>query len=163
MEEQIDTIDQEIQGQAKRSQFLTVLCILTFIGSGLAILGALWGFVPSTAENGLKAMRDLRETSFNIGDFSEAEYLKWTFYTNIAGLIGGLICVGAAFLMWQLKKIGFFLYIAGYLIPFTLSIFATEHMLTGDLSGIGTITVVVNGLIMLTFFIMYAVNLKHMK
>lgn len=163
MEEQIDMLDQENQGVGKRPQFLTVLCILTFVGSGLAILGAIWGFVPSTTENSLQAMRELRGTAFNIGDFNEENYIKWTLYSNIAALFGGLICIGGALMMWQQKKIGFFLYIPGYLITFIVSVFAMSHLLTGDLKGFGTISLAFSALIMLAFFIMYAVNLKHMK
>ena len=56
-----DILDNEEGTVKKRSQFLNVLCILTFVGSGLGVLGAIWGLVPSTVETGLQSMRELQD------------------------------------------------------------------------------------------------------
>jgi hypothetical protein len=45
----METIDQNASGAKKRPSFLTVLCILTFIGAGLGLLGGLWSLVTAGA------------------------------------------------------------------------------------------------------------------
>ena len=44
-----ETLDNMNAGTPERPTFLTVLCILTFIGSGLGVLGSLMGFMGSAA------------------------------------------------------------------------------------------------------------------
>ena len=69
---------------AKRPVFITVLCILTFIGSG-------WGIISALART---------EPSLN----AYAPYYKW---------VELLFCVGTlvgALLMWRLKKTGLYLW-----------------------------------------------------
>ncbi|MFT6280174.1 MAG: hypothetical protein ACJA0U_000291 [Salibacteraceae bacterium] len=161
-----DILDDEEGTIKKRSQFLNVLCILTFVGSGLGVLGAIWGLVPSTVETGLQSMRELQETQnqiFDIGDFNEVEYVKWSFYSNIAGIATSLICLTGALLMFRLKRNGYFVYIAGWIAQIVITSMAMPHLLTGDLAGAGVISIVFNILIMIAFFVMYGLNLKHMK
>ena len=149
----------------KRSQFLIVLCILTFVGSGLGVLSGIWGLVPSTVETGLQSMRDLQEGPqvFDIGDFNEAEYIKWSFYSNISGVITSLICLTGALLMFRLQRNGYFLYLCGWVVSIVITMMAMPHLLTGDLAGAGFVSTVFSILIMIAFAIMYGLNLKQMK
>jgi len=164
MEKEVDILDEKSKGKVKRPQFLTVICILTFVGSGLGILGGVWGVVPSSNKLLIESMHNMREIQEVTTPFSEAEYLEWYFYSSVAGLLGSLLCLAGALYMWRMKRIGFYFYLPGYIIPFTVSVFAIPHMDAGlEMSEfISAASVAFNGLIMIAFFIMYGVNLKHM-
>lgn len=165
MDQESNLIDNETNNVTKRPMFLKVLCILTFVGSGLGILGGLWGFSGASTDMIVESVKHSREVQGVTTVFNEAEYAQWYFYSSVAGLIGSLACLTGALLMWKLKKIGYFIYLPGYMIPFIVSIVALPHMDVGvEMSGfIGAVSVAFNGLIMLAFFIMYGVNVKHMK
>lgn len=79
---------------AKRPAFLTVLCILTFIGSGLGVLGGILGLIGS---------------SF-LAYFAPAGS---SLLVGALGLIGSALCLFGAIKMWGLSKQGFTLYLAG--------------------------------------------------
>ncbi len=80
-------------GSGQRPTFLTVLCILTFIGSGLGVLGGLLGLVGSSA----------------LGMFSPTGGVL----VQIIGLGAAGLCLFGAVQMWGLKKQGFMMYVAG--------------------------------------------------
>jgi hypothetical protein len=88
-----DTLDNTNAGSAKRPSFLTVLCILTFIGSGLGVLGGILGLIGSSA----------------LGMFSP----QGTMVVQLLGLAAAGLCLFGAIQMWGLKKQGFMLYLAG--------------------------------------------------
>jgi hypothetical protein len=82
------------EGAAKRPTFLTVLCILTFIGSG-------WGLISAIA------MTDPVIDAY-------AGYYKW---------VQVLLCLGTLFgalQMWQLKKTGLYIWTAAEVISVVL-------------------------------------------
>jgi hypothetical protein len=81
------------QGTAQRPTFLTVLCILTFIGSGLGILGGILGLVGSAA----------------LSFFAP----QGTMVVQLIGLAASALCLFGAIQMWGLKKQGFLMYLAG--------------------------------------------------
>jgi len=84
------------QGSNGRPTFLTVLCILTFIGSGLGVLGGLLGMVGTSA----------------LGMFAP----QGTMLVQILGLAASGLCLYGALQMWGLKKQGFTLYLIGAVI-----------------------------------------------
>lgn len=101
MSETLDNVNGT--GENKRPSFLTVLCILTFIGSGLGILGGLLGLVGSTA----------------LASFAPVgSSIIWT----IAGLAASGLCLYGAIQMWGLKKSGFMMYVAGCAVAIIVSI-----------------------------------------
>lgn len=77
----------------QRPTFLTVLCILTFIGSGLGVLGGLLGLIGSSA----------------LGMFAP----QGTMIVTIIGLLAAALCLFGAVKMWGLYKQGFMIYVAG--------------------------------------------------
>ena len=146
-----------------RPLFLSVVCIVTFVFSGLGLLGSVWGVAPSSIDSGLQAMREMRSTELDFVSFNESEYLKWTFYSNVAGIIGGVLCLIGAFAMWRLNRIGYFIYIIGYLVTIIVGFLALIYISQGSSAGTGKGIFVLNVLAMIAFFIMYGKNLKHMK
>ena len=146
-----------------RSLFLSVICIITFVFSGLGLLGSIWGLAPSTIDSVLEAMREMQNKELDFVKFNESEYLKWTFYSNVAGVIGGILCLFGAFAMWRLKKTGFYIYIIGYLVTIVIGGLALSSVSLGGQSGMGQAMFILNFLVMIVFFTMYGKNVKHMK
>lgn len=81
--------------QKGRPTFLTVLCILTFVGSGLGLLGGLFGLLGLGFLSSLSASVE--------GD------MLWA----VIALVSSALCLFGAIQMWGLKKIGFSLYLVG--------------------------------------------------
>ena len=117
----------------KRPAFLTVLCILTFIGSGLSLLMyvllvAAAGFIASYMESlGMGGM--IGEESWKV----------------IVVLIAAAASLYGAIMMWKLKKLGFYIYIAAQIIALAL--------------GFSVMGLIFTAL----FIILYFLNFKHME
>jgi len=98
-----DNFPKNIESPKKRPDLLTVLCILTFIGSGMAAFSNL--FIYLSFDEVTNILDD-----FEI-DFPEFEMImsggKRFFLT---GFIFYTISLAGAMQMWKLKKIGFHLY-----------------------------------------------------
>ena len=103
MEENVN-VENNQNGAGNRPTFLTVLCILTFIGSGLGVLGGILGLVGSSA---LATFTPIAGGS-----------IIWA----ILGLSGSALCLFGAIQMWGLKKQGFMLYVVGSVIGVVISI-----------------------------------------
>ena len=97
-----------IEATGERPTFLTVLCILTFIGSGLGILGALLLIVGAGAI-----------MSF-LGSMGGATGAGSMVYIGLS-LILAIVSLFGALQMWKLKKMGFFIYagasVIGIILP----------------------------------------------
>ncbi len=137
-------------GTGTRSTFLTVLCILTFIGSGLGVLGGLMGLAGSSA----------------LARFAPTGGLMiWT----LLGLAAAGLCLTGAIMMWGLKKQGFMLYAAGTgisILTGTINIF-TMPDLGGSALGDSMQSAMYTGLfigvaIQVGFVMMYNANRKFL-
>jgi hypothetical protein len=162
-----ETLDTTTTTTAKRPGFLTVLCILTFIGSGLGLLGAIFGLIGA---------------SF-IGMFTP----QGTMIVQIIGLLASALCLFGAIKMWGLYKQGFMLYLVGAILGIVGPIISAVTMksyleqtmasmpemqgvdtnLVGDaalsLATAAAWTAVIMAVIFNTLFIiLYAVNRKHL-
>ncbi len=152
----------------KRPTLLTVLCILSFIAGGWAIISGIMTLVatPDTSEvqlqmeeamEGLEGMDDNPLAGFAQGMADQAvlaaEVAK---PMNMANIVIALISIFGVWQMWNLKRSGFYIYllatVAGLAVPM---IFLGGGMLALMAVGLG-------GFISLVFVILYAVNLKYM-
>ena len=87
----------------KRPEFLTLLCILTFIYSGLQTLSNLFMFLNKDF-----ILENIEQSAFNVEDFQPIlEMPPLFFLLNITLFI---IVLSGAILMWNLKKVGFHIY-----------------------------------------------------
>lgn len=143
-EEIIDVDDPNKNGE--RPTFLTVLCILSFIGSGLGILGELMGNIVKSSHAGGSMLTSL-------------------------SFISTILCLFGAILMWQLKKIGFTLYVIGSSIYVANTIFLAVlySTISSSLYTEGPLSffyywgsVIFGILITVAFVIMYASNRKSL-
>ena len=135
-------------GRKKRPGFLSVLCILTFAGSGLGMLGGLFTLIAAS-------MADFLSTVPGFGNAIEAAAIAGTTYSVISVLLSFVSLLGAIFI-WNLKKTGFWMYtvaqVAMLILPFLF--------LPSILAMVGFILSVVFTAV---FIILNAVNYKHLS
>lgn len=146
----------------KRPQFLTVLCILTYIGVGLGIVLSIVGWWSMRAMSAMmEATSEMTEGMEDISAFPGMEeamaQVKYINVNTIVAIIGCIICLLGALQMWKLKKIGFYIYVAGEVLPFIVS-----AVLMGG-SAFGMMAVVMGAIIPITFIVLYTLNLKHLS
>ena len=155
----------------KRPTFLTVLCILTYVGVGLGIVMSViawWGMhaaqammdattsmaegMSEAAGSDMSSMPGMSEAM----DSANAA-IKWANVTLIVSIVGNLLCLVGALQMWKLKKMGFYLYAVGEVAP----VIATAVLLGGG--AFGGMTLVMGAVVPVLFVILYGLNLKHMN
>ena len=164
-----ETLDATTTG-GKRPGFLTALCILTFIGSGLGIIGGILGLIGSSA----------------LGMFAP----QGTMIVQVIGLVASLLCLFGAIKMWGLYKQGYMLYVLGAILSIvgaivsavTIGSYMAETM--ANMPGMENLdasfgasmnaaavaaataaawtAVIVSVIINVLFIILYGVNRKHL-
>lgn len=147
--------------EPKRPQFLTVLCILTFIGCGFAIFGAIWGYISIKASSGLlENMANMEGDSFGMMSGMQDTMRKAVenaVPNLLIGVVCALLCLYGALQMWKLKRIGFYVYTVGEIVP------AISGFLLGGDGLIGGAGAVVGLLFAVLWIVLYAINFKHLK
>ncbi len=163
-----------------RPSFFTWLCILTFIGSGWAIISSVYTY--TTAEkyaNILSEEKPLKKDSTYIDStrsvhnerhnerkvFSEkikASFSKILDKNNmrklaIGNLIAALFTLTGALFMWRLKRTGFYIYIIGVIIGLMIPF----YLFGNDMIAVGATAF--NNFFGLVFIALYALNLKAMN
>lgn len=169
MENSMKQLEQQNQ---KRPIFLMVLCILTFIGSGWNIISNLSSlFTIGLVENEQMVMQQFSSVSDEVQQSvylnswarffeSSIEWAKVTFEYRrsiaIIQLVLGLLSLLGAILMYQLRRIGFYFYVAAQILMlFVLPYFAGFTMIVLLIMG-------TSAFMTLLFILLYAVNLKHL-
>jgi hypothetical protein len=155
----------ELPPAPERPTFLKVLCILTFVNCGIMILIYFLGSLALgvSGERAEEAMEKISQSypqlqlQLPTGDPSELFHqigmiCLICLLANIASLIG-------AIMMWNLNKIGFFIYVVAELSTNFVGV-SMNASADGSASYVG---LTFNILIDLIFIIMYAVNLKYMN
>jgi len=131
-----------VEATEGRPTFLTILCILTFIGSGLGVLSYLLLIVGAGA-----IMSFLGSMGGATGGGGMA-FMVISLVLALASLFG-------AIQMWKLKKMGFMLYAGANAVALILPyLFGTPFFLTAFMVGL---------LITGGFIVMYYLNVKHMS
>ena len=151
-----------------RPTFLTVLCILTFIGSGWGIYKGVSGYLSadmsasvvrearSQAEDQLEGkdqpafLKNMMGNMFN--SLSPDNIRK----SSIVTLVSSLFTLAGGLLMWGLRRNGFYVYIAGILV----SVFAPLAIFGGGLVGLTAGGA--SAFFGILFIILYGVNVKYM-
>jgi len=150
-----------------RPILLTVLCVLTFIGSGFGVFGNLMAmFAAPFLEFFQASMLDeaYNQLGNNPGDQFVKQALDMAVLTidNFLGItlskfIFYAISLTGAIMMFQMKKIGFYLYVAaqvGFL--FIGPVFLGWNMFVST-------AMFFSGFFSILFIALYAINLKHMS
>jgi hypothetical protein len=144
---------------AKMPQFLKVLCILSFIGTGIMLIMGIVNYLSLTAMAAMGSMGgsagEMGQAMNSMVSALDMDYGKMATSALVAGVINIPIFLGA-FMMWKRKRIGFFIYAI-----FEIGQAIVPVFVIGGFTGI--ITTIFYALIAIAFIIMYGVNLKHMS
>jgi hypothetical protein len=136
------------EGDPKRPTLLNILCILTFIGSGMNFISSL---MISVFYDQFTIIAESINKSFHLPGLDMMMEGKSMFFATSALIYAG--CITGAFMMWRLKKAGFHLYtifqILLILSPMYFFHLPSPSLLDMILSGI--------------FVILYSSNLKYMS
>lgn len=163
--EVFDDVDFNNEAPRKRPAFITVLAILSWIYVAIGVLGALVNSLSSEE----KQMEEIDQAIAIYDGMDEMPFLDDSVavmeasrdnlrVTNLGNLIFLLIEGIAVFMMFNLKRNGFWLYTLAQIGLVSLVIMVMPWP-----NSISTLTVVFTVFIVLLFEILYAVNLKHMK
>ena len=162
----------------KRPSFLTWLCILTFIGSGWAIVSCVWTYTTagktsivfkervqvkkdSALLNDTAGIRRREKVSplegkikASLSKIVDAENMR---KAAIGGFIASLLTLAGAILMWNLRRQGFYIYILGVI----FGILVPFYLYGNDLIAVGATSFA--NFFGLVFIALYALNLKSMR
>ena len=157
----------------KRSSFLKVLCILSFVMCALSFLFGIIGVFQSTPEAMQKNVEQIRLVNPEMADQMENQMIEMDAnpYTKVApylGLVYTLLSFMGVLLMWNLSKKGFYLYAIAEILPYTSFIFMGKNSLSmmgppgANNSVIAMIVVVMMVVIDVVFVSLYAKKLNEM-
>ncbi len=138
----------DIETKEKRPTLLTVLCILTFIGSGLNAFSNLMVFIFYDAS--MKFTAEMIK-AFKISGMEQFQAAKPIYFASTA-VINALAVAGAIW-MWQLRKPGFHIYTISQI----LVILAPMYFF--HLSSPDFFSILLSG----TFIVLYSSYLKKMS
>lgn len=173
MEENL-ILEENIIETPKRSQFLKVICILSFIMCGISFLSGIWGIYQSTPEAMQKNVEQLRSVNPEMADQMENQFIEMQSnpFSKIApylGLVYTLLSFLGILLMWNLTKKGFYIYAIAEILPYTSFIFMGKNSLSmmsppgANSSTIAMVVLIFMVVIDVVFVTLYAKHLKEMK
>lgn len=160
------------ENKSQRPAFLMVVCILTFIGSGWSILSNLFSLFTADFFNGNMQIEQYSNMMGNMEDQGVSSFLSGFMNSSmevlqittlhakeiaVFQLILSVISFVGAILMFQLKRLGFYLYAAAQILMLCIMPYFAGF------SIVVISTMLMGGLGALLFIILYAVNLKHMN
>ena len=132
----------------KRPVFLTVICILSFIGAGFGIIGYVTIMTAmGAAQAALGSMEALEGVSAAAAAGPSAG-MTWAYI--IVGFLTTIVALFGVIKMWKLKKQGFMLYAGAQVVSIIMGIVYSGF-------GIGGMVIPV------VFIVMFYLNLKHMN
>jgi hypothetical protein len=100
-----------------RPVFLTVLCVMTFIGSGLNLYNGVSEYFKAPTDS-LSTARSIVPEYGNYFDAAEKRITNESETRSIYKIIGAALCLFGAWRMWELKKNGLFIYSTGIVAEF---------------------------------------------
>jgi hypothetical protein len=146
----------EVRKLDKRPVFITVLCILTWVGSGILF------FVHGFQYYMMKIVYDsISQINSISGTPDISDSIAWTLWGYLISCVCCLICAGAAIVMWKQRKWGFYLYAVAEITPLVISFYAISLSGGNHFSSIAYVAA--TSIIPIGFVILYAVNLKQMR
>lgn len=159
MYDELDILDngtEDVYKSQKRPAFLTVLCILTFVGSGLTMLYSFFMWISFTAAermfDAFGDMGDVQDESFRM--------FGWLKFLMLTYLISAVLCVAGAIFMMFMRKIGFYIYIVGQIAPLVV----LGVMLGANVQNeFGMAGMVFTAIFPVGFIVMYGLNFKYLR
>ncbi|MFL5763483.1 MAG: hypothetical protein ACJ77K_06020 [Bacteroidia bacterium] len=146
---------------AKRPTFITVLCILSFVGIGFSLIGGIMNYFTYSALASGGGMLggmgggEMGAAMNNMADALGMDYGKMATSALVTAVLNLPLLLGVL-MMWKQKKTGFYIYAATELIQAICPL-----IIVGGLAGgVSAIAMIIFGI---AFIVMYGVNLKHMS
>lgn len=151
---------------AKRPTFLTVLCILSFIGIGFSLIGGIMNYFEfSQAAAVGDLFGDMKTASGEeigqaMNTMADAmglniDYGKMALNALVVAILNIPILIGVL-MMWKQRKMGFYVYTAVELIQCIMPFILVGGMVAGFMG-------LLMGLFAIVFIVLYGLNLKHMS
>jgi hypothetical protein len=131
---------------------LRVLCMLTWTGSVVLFVVSVQA-VLSFFDRLYGSPGSFHTTKYS----AERTWMFWAFLGNIGGAV---CCFAGSYLMWKLRRQGFYLYTFGQLVPTAFTIFVMLSF--NGLKPFGVMLLWGYCLLCVSFVIAYALNLKYM-
>ena len=170
--ENFDPGQPNVVSKPARPVFLTVLCILTFIGSGWGIISGISSYLTANtaASVAQAAMEDAKEELENEGKAGSRLAEKMLSGTSemlqpanikksaLFSIVASVFTLLGAVLMFGLKKTGFYSYLLGTAIGIVGPFIAF-----GGANFLTVITTSAVGFIGILFVILYGLNVKHLR
>jgi len=154
---------QQVVKKEERPTFLTVLCVLSFIGNGLGLFQGAMGLLMVGIWS--QMFKALNRSSKGMGQAQvevENVFNSITWF-SLMFIVASVLCLIGAILMWKLKKSGFVLYVLGQCLPVIGTLFLFGFMFSGPAVGFGVLISIFSTIFPIAFVIMYGLNLKHLK
>ncbi|HRP55373.1 hypothetical protein [Agriterribacter sp.] len=162
----------DVVSKPVRPVFLTVLCILTFIGSGWGIISGISGYLTANTTAGVAqaAMQDAREELEDEGNAGSRLAEKMLSGTSemlqpanikksaLFSIVASVFTLLGAILMFGLKKTGFYSYLLGTAIGI-----AGPFIAFGGGNFVTIITSSAAAFTGILFVILYGLNVKHLR
>lgn len=160
------TTEHILEEPKKLPEMINVLTILTFVGSGLALVSSLLTFALAkrSYDSGMAAQEKMADAPSWVRGLQGSDPVGalQRSYDNrvpifILGLLGAILCIVGAAQMRKLKKTGFYIYLIGEILPLVVTfIFIGASAVSGFVLGFSVLFIAV-------FIILYATQLKHLK
>ena len=155
-----------------RPVFLTVLCILTFIGSGWGIISGISSYLTANTAAGVAqaAMQDAKEKLEDEGNTGSRLAEKMLSGTSemlqpanikksaLFSIVASVFTLLGAILMFGLKKAGFYSYLLGTVISI-----AGPFIAFGGGNFLTIITSSAIAFIGILFVVLFGLNVKHLR
>jgi|KBSMisStaDraftv2_1062788.scaffolds.fasta_scaffold00027_8 hypothetical protein len=169
---QTGTVSAPTPSGPARPTFLTVLCILTFIGSTWGIISGITGYLTANTMSQMvsAATEESRQEIQKSGDEGSKVANSILDSVNammnpaakkkaaLFGIVASVLTLLGGFLMFQLKKTGFYTYALGTLVGIIGPFVA--------FSGAGFMGIVTSSVMAffgILFVVLYGLNLKYLK
>lgn len=151
-----------------RPTFLTVLCVLTFIGSAWGIFNGITSYTSADVASGIMGEQlelaqdelENQEGAEGIGKLfdsvNEAMEPEKIRNSGIVAVVSNILTLIGALLMWGLRKTGFFVYVAGTIAGIVAPIMIYQGFVGAAAAGL-------TAFFGILFVVLYFVNLKHLR
>lgn len=159
----METVTTDSTLPAKRPTFLTVLCILSFVGIGISIVSLVITYLGLLAAASLTESFNAAATANGAKDAVNATMdaigvspskMAWV---TLIQLVLNLPILAGVILMWKRKKLGYFIYAPLEIIQ------AILPLIMGFGFATGAALAIIGLLFPVAFVVMYGLNLKHMQ
>lgn len=159
----------QFQEPKKRSDFLRVLCILSFTMCAVGIVSGIFNLYQTQPEVMQKTIEQIKQVDEAMADQMENQmiamennaFMKIYPYLNFVFILLSFVGV---FMMWNFKRMGFYIYSIAELLPYSSFIFMDKDMMKvpGMPGGAMTAGLVAMIALDVLFVVLYSRNLPEM-